>query len=70
MTQNERVLAYIQDFGSISPLEAVADIGCYRLSARIKDLRDMGYNIFSKYETGKNRYGTTTRFCRYFLEEA
>jgi hypothetical protein len=35
MTQCERVLQYMQDFGSINPMQALGDLGCYRLGARI-----------------------------------
>lgn len=29
----------------ITPIDALRDYGCFRLAARIKDLRDMGYDI-------------------------
>lgn len=64
-TQAERILAYIREFGSITPLEAIRDIGCYRLSARISDLRKDGYNIISEPFTVKNRYGGTSRVAKY-----
>ena len=69
MTQCERVLKYMQDFGSISPLEAMSDIGCQRLAARIADLKASGHRIRSDRETKKNRYGEPTTYCRYSLEE-
>lgn len=65
MTQTERILAYIREFGTITPLEAIRDIGCYRLSARIADLRDQGYDIISEPLTVKNRYGGVSRVARY-----
>lgn len=70
MSQNQRVAKYIKDFGSISPLEAMADLGVLRLSARIYDLRHK-YNMLIKMtiETGRNRYGDTVRYARYSLEE-
>ena len=64
-TQAERILAYIREFGSITPLEAIRDIGCYRLSARISDLRKAGYNIASEPFTVKNRYGGISRVAKY-----
>lgn len=33
---------------TITPLEALHKYGCLRLSARIKNLRDEGYNIETK----------------------
>ena len=67
ITQTERVLKYMQDFGSITTREAVTDLGCYRLASRIHDLKEMGHTIFKDMETGKNRYGEPTRFARYRL---
>lgn len=45
MTQCERVLQYMQDFGSINPMQALGDLDCYRLGARIYDLRQGGHHI-------------------------
>lgn len=56
MTQNMRVLEYMRENGSISQREAVA-FGCYRLSARIHDLRRMGYTINTEKRPFKSEYG-------------
>ena len=69
MTQCERVLEYMKDFGSITPLDAMQDIGCMRLAARIADLREMGYAIGRRMKTSKNRYGNPISFAEYYLEE-
>lgn len=69
MTQCEQVLRYMQDFGSITPLQAVADLGVYRLAARISDLRRSGYNISRQMVAGKNRYGKPVSFAEYRLED-
>lgn len=45
MTQTQEILKYLQDHGSITPLEALREIGCFRLAARIYDLEQKGYNI-------------------------
>lgn len=68
MTQKERILKYLSDFGSISPLEAMADLGIMRLGARIWELNRMGYSIVRDTEVGKNRYGQTTRYARYRMD--
>lgn len=39
MTQCERILRHLQDYGSITQAEAVTEYGCYRLGARIWDLK-------------------------------
>lgn len=69
MTQCDRVLEYMREFGSITQLEAVRDLGCMRLAARIADLRGQGYAIGRRMKQEKNRYGNTVSFAEYYLEE-
>jgi hypothetical protein len=66
--QKSRIIKYIEDFGSITPLEAMRDIGCYRLSARIYDLKEDGYNIVTKTVGVKNRYDEVVHVAQYSLE--
>lgn len=66
-TQNQRILAYIEDFGSITQLEALKDLGVMRLASRISDLRKQGYDITSQTEEVKNRYGESCYVKRYSL---
>lgn len=67
MTQCEKVLEYMKDFGSITPLDAIRDIGCMRLASRIADLREQGYAIGRRMKTSKNRYGKNVSFAEYYL---
>jgi len=67
MTQQERIIQYMNDFGSITALEAVADLGITQLSARICELQSKGYEFKKEMQTGKNRYGEPTHFIRYSL---
>lgn len=69
MKQAERVLKYMRDFGSIMQLEAMQDLGCMRLGARVYDLKRDGYAIKKEMETSKNRYGEDTSYARYRLVE-
>ena len=64
-TQAERVLDYIRDFGSITQLEALRDLGVMRLASRISDLRKAGYKIEGKPEAVENRYGEKCYIKRY-----
>lgn len=68
-TQADRVLAYIQTFGSITTLQAFRDLGVTRLSARIFELRDRGIIIDSTSITSKNRYGENCTYAKYFLRK-
>lgn len=66
-TQNERILSYIEEYGSITQLEALNDLGVMRLASRISDLKRKGYNIISENVTIKNRYGEKCSIKRYSL---
>ena len=68
-TQCVKVLEYMRQFGSITQLQALQDIGCMRLASRISDLRSQGYAIGRRIKTSKNRYGDSVSFAEYYLEE-
>lgn len=68
-TQNERILQYMNDFGSITQMDALQDLGVMRLASRISDLRRLGYPIISKVEAVKNRYGEKCYIKRYSMKE-
>ena len=69
ITQNDRILRHLKDYGSITSLEAMTEYGVMRLASRINDLKRQGYNIISETQTSKNRYGETTHFAVYKLKE-
>ena len=45
MTQTTEILKHLQRNGSITPMIALRRYGCYRLAARINDLRAKGHGI-------------------------
>jgi len=65
MTQKERISKYLDDFGSITSLEAMRDLGIMRLASRISEMVRDGERITKETVTGKNRYGETTHYARY-----
>lgn len=69
VTQCQRILDYMDQFGSISTLEAFRDLGVARLASRIHDLKSMGYKIISETKSSKNRFGEKTYFKEYRLAE-
>lgn len=69
ITQCERILRHMKDYGSITSLEAVNEYGIMRLASRINDLKAQGIAIVSEVRTGKNRYGEDTHFAVYKLKE-
>lgn len=68
-SQNERILKYMEQFGSITQFDALRDLGVMRLASRISDMRKKGYKITSTLEAVKNRYGETCHIKRYSLKE-
>lgn len=68
MTQKERVLKYIKDFGYITSWQAYQDLGIMQLGARIDGLQKDGYSFKKEWEQKQNRYGEPVRFIKYSLE--
>jgi hypothetical protein len=60
LSQNDIVLDYLNRNGSITSMQAFDGLGITRLSARIHDLRCMGYNIKSESVKVPTRRGETT----------
>ena len=67
LTQCDRILRHLEDYGSIDPMTAIKDYGCMRLASRISDLKDRGIEIIAERTKGKNRYGEQTSYCVYRL---
>lgn len=64
----ERVLKYMEDFGSITTLNAFIDLGCTRLSEYIRQIRKT-HGVKDEWETTINRYNEPVRYKRYWLED-
>lgn len=65
ITQCERIVQYMNEFGCITPLDALSDLGVMRLASRISDLRKAGVPIKKEMVSAKNRYGETVHFAKY-----
>lgn len=68
-SQCERILKYLYDFGSITQLEALQDLGIMRLASRISELRKKGILILGNKKSVKNRYGEICHIKEYKLGE-
>lgn len=66
--QTENILRFMQDYGEITPMDALREFGCMRLAARISDLRRDGHQITSRIVHDINRYGQRTHYAAYRLE--
>lgn len=62
-SQTSRILGHLARHDSITPVEALNLYGCFRLAARISDLRSAGHDIHTLYV--KNAKGE--RYARYVL---
>jgi hypothetical protein len=47
-TQTKMILEHLKEFKSITALEALSEFRCFRLAARIKNLRDEGHHIHTE----------------------
>ena len=54
-SQRENILEYLEIGNKITPLEALYQFGCFRLSARILDLRQEGHAIVTENVTRKGK---------------
>lgn len=68
MTQTNRILQYMRNFGSITPLEALKEFGVLRLGAIIYNLRRAGFDIETDMVNDIGRYGNKITYARYILK--
>lgn len=47
MSQNKKILGALMEGRHITPIHALNEFGCFRLAARVHDLRGQGFNIQS-----------------------
>lgn len=69
-TQCERVRAHLEQYGFITPMVALSELGIYRLGARIFELRESGMPIETCREEVTTRTGETAVVARYVLMRA
>lgn len=67
MTQCERLLDYLNTHDSITQMEALNELGIFRLASRISDLKRQGYIIDRKMIVVQNRYGESCCVAEYRL---
>ena len=66
-SQCQQIVDYMNRYGWINPMDAIINVGCYRLTARISDLKKKGYLIIDEWMEVPKRGGGTTRVKRYRL---
>jgi len=68
-TQTDAVLDYLKTVGPITQKEAIDAIGCYRLGARVWDLKQRGHAIRTEFVRVPTRYGKAAKVARYSLDK-
>ena len=61
------ILVHLRKGWPITPIEALAQYGCFRLGARIHDLKHQGHPIAKRMIEDRR---TGKRFAEYFWSEA
>lgn len=64
MSQSDQIRAALMLGKSITPIDALQDYGCFRLAARIAELRAQGLNIKCKMQTKNGK-----RYASYKLRK-
>lgn len=67
--QAKKILAYMRQHGSITQREAVEHFNCYRLSARIFELKEQGHSITTEIVPFKGADGERSNYAKYTLVE-
>lgn len=67
MSQNEKVLKYLQTYKKITSMDAIRQLKITRLSARIADLRDRGIEIDSETVYKRDADGNPIHYSVYTL---
>lgn len=62
VSQKTRILTYLKTGKAITPLAALRLFGCFRLGARVWELRQAGHNIVKGWEEDGHK-----RWARYRL---
>jgi hypothetical protein len=69
-TQCQRIIAYIKQHGSITPMDAYHKLGITKLSTRVSEMRrHQGIEFHIVMEKGKNQFGEPSYYARYSLKE-
>ncbi len=64
LTQEVMILSYLKTGRSLTPMDALERFGCFRLAARVSDLRELGHKIQTELVTDEF---TGKRFASYSL---
>ena len=66
-TQNDRLLEYLKTHDGITQVEALNELGIFRLASRVNDLKKKGFDISGRMIFVRNRFDEEIRVKEYFL---
>lgn len=69
-SQCNQILAFLSEGKPLTPLLALEKFGCFRLAARIKNLKDEGHTIVSTMIVVTNRLGEESKVAEYRMAGA
>lgn len=64
-SQNAQLIAIMETGRWVTQIDALNEVGCTRLPARIKDIKKLGYEIEDEWVEYTNSQGKTKRFKKY-----
>ena len=65
--QKAMILEHFLQGKTLTQAEAYDRYGCFRLSARIREIELMGYTVERCRECAQNRYGKQVYYTRYYI---
>ncbi len=68
-SQNKRLLSHLLQGNKVTPLTAWGMLGIYRLSARIFDLRDRGFDVKTDRIEVENGHGEKFNVAEYSINQ-
>lgn len=68
MTQEKRLLNYLQQGNKITRLQALVELGIFELSSRVVALQKQGYIFIKNRITVTNQFGEKCTVVEYSLE--
>ena len=65
--QEQRLISYLNKNQTITGIQALNELGIFRLASRISNLKKQGHKITSKMVPIKNRYGEKCHVSEYTM---
>jgi hypothetical protein len=66
-SQCDRLLYALKSGASVTPMYALQSLGIFRLAARVRDLKNEGVEIGSRFVEVQNQFGEPCRVKKYFI---